>query len=99
LYKANELLASESISFKNNKALQLKIKAEGNTYSFYFAIEKNKWQSLKNKVGAKFLSTQDAGGFVGCFYGLYATSNGIPSTNKVLYNWFENKNDDAIYKK
>jgi xylan 1,4-beta-xylosidase len=99
LYKANELLASESISFKNIKAVQLKIKAEGNTYSFYFATEKNKWKLLKNKIDAKFLSTQVAGGFVGSLYGLYATSNGMPCTNKVLYNWFENKNDDAIYKK
>ena len=75
-----------------------KIEAKGNTYSFYYATEKNKWKLLKENVDATFLSTATAGGFVGCFYSMYATSNGTKSNFKVSYDWFECKSEDDIFK-
>jgi xylan 1,4-beta-xylosidase len=91
-----ELLASAKL--KTNKALQLKIEANNDAYSFYYLEEKDKWLLLKDNVDGKFLSTKTAGGFVGCLFAMYATSNGAATTNKAMYDWFEYKGDDDVYK-
>lgn len=91
-----ELIASSELN--SDGFLSLKIQADNNKYHFYYAEENNKWVLLKDNVDAKFLSTKTAGGFVGCMYSMYATSNGIQTTNKVLYDWFEYKGGDDIYK-
>jgi len=94
-----EIIASQNIATKNGALLYLKIMADGANYSFYYATQENKWQLLKDKVDGKFLSTKVAGGFVGSMYVMYATSNGMATTNKAYYNWFECKSDDDVYKK
>jgi alpha-N-arabinofuranosidase len=94
-----EVLESKNIESKVARELLLKIKANGDTYSFYYATQKNNWQLLKGNVDGKFLSTKLAGGFVGCMYAMYATSNGIATTNKAYFNWFECSNNDDVYKK
>jgi alpha-N-arabinofuranosidase len=91
-----EMLAFAEL--KNDNPLQLKIQADNDKYHFYYAQEKNKWILLKDDVDGKFLSTRNAGGFVGCMYAMYTTSNGLATTNKALYDWFEYKGDDDIYK-
>ena len=53
---------------------------------------------LLETLDGKWLSTKTAGGFVGCMYALYVTSNGKPSTNTASLNWLEAKNDDDAYK-
>lgn len=78
--------------------LRLKIEARGNTYAFLFAPLHGPWQVLQENVDAKFLSTQEAGGFVGCMYALYATSLGRASTNRAYVDWFEYRGDDEVYK-
>ncbi len=91
-----ELIASAEL--KNDKPLQLKIQADNDKYNFYYSEEKNKWILLKNNVDGKFLSTKTAGGFVGCMYAMYGTSDGVETINKALYDWFEYKGNDVIYK-
>ena len=91
-----ELLASAEL--KTDNPLQLKIQADNDKYNFYYSEEKNKWTLIKENVDGKFLSTKTAGGFVGCMYAMYGTSNGVATTNKALYDWFEYKGDDNIYK-
>ena len=93
------LIASQTINEKNNSEVFLKIAANGSRYSFYYATQRNKWQLLKDNVDGKFLSTKIAGGFVGSMYAMYATSHGKATTNKVLYNWFECRIEDDVYKK
>jgi xylan 1,4-beta-xylosidase len=97
LFKGEELIASSPISL-NKTDLFLKIEAKGNFYSFYYATQKDNWQLLKDNMDGKFLSTQVAGGFVGSFYSMYATSNGVPSASTALYDWFECKGEDDVYK-
>ncbi|MGZ8536937.1 MAG: glycoside hydrolase family 43 protein [Flavisolibacter sp.] len=92
-----ELLASKQLS-KTPANLQLKIEAKGSSYSFSYSTEKNKWILLKDAVDAKFLSTESAGGFVGCVFGMYATSLGKESKNKAYYDWFEYKGNDDVFK-
>jgi xylan 1,4-beta-xylosidase len=91
-----ELLGSQLLPGLKN-ALQLKIEAKGNKYAFYYAMQKGRWTLFKDDVDAKFLSTKTAGGFVGCMYGLYATSTGIKTNNKVYFNWFETRANDELY--
>jgi xylan 1,4-beta-xylosidase len=95
--KSPELMAAALVNSTNE--LFLKIEAKGNEYAFYFATQKNNWQLLQDKVDAKFLSTEVAGGFVGCYYAMYASSGGVASSSRALYHWFECSNDDTVYKK
>jgi xylan 1,4-beta-xylosidase len=79
--------------------LLLKIEANGDKYNFYYAVKKDKWILLKAGLDGKFLSTKGAGGFVGCLYAIYATSDGKPSDGTAHFNWFECRSDDEVYKK
>ncbi len=93
-----ELIAEHSINKKNKKAILFKIEVLDDKYHFYYALNKKEWILLKADVDAKFLSTKTAGGFVGCFYALYATSEGKSSTNTAQYQWFESRSNDDVYK-
>ena len=93
-----ELLASQPIGQRaGGEELSLKIEAHGNTYAFRYAVDNNEWRLLKENVDAKYLSTKDAGGFVGCMYALYATSLGKPSEATAYYDWFEYVGSDEVY--
>jgi alpha-N-arabinofuranosidase len=90
------LLASQPLI--KNKNFYLKIEAKGDTYSFCYANKKNKWKLLKDSVDGKFLSTKDAGGFVGSMFAMYASSGGKTSPSIAAYDWFEYKGSDDMYK-
>ena len=91
-----ELLASKKID--SQKKIFLKIEAKADKYDFYFAEKKDKWELLTGNVDGKFLSTSQAGGFVGSLFALYATSNGKPTNVSAIYDWFEYKGFDDVYK-
>ena len=92
----NDVITSVPI---DNKKIQLRIDAEGEFYSFYYATEPNKWKVLKDKVDAKFLSTHVAGGFIGSFFGMYATASGKSSTNKASFKYLRYSGKDPMYNK
>jgi alpha-N-arabinofuranosidase len=97
--RSMQLLASHELAGGiGTKPVGLKIEAHGSTYSFLFQTQKDTWTLLKDAVDARFLSTQVAGGFVGCMYALYATSLGEPSTNKAYFDWFEYSGNDIVYR-
>ncbi len=91
------LLASQPIAA--DQKLFLKIEANGGLYSFYYASKKGKWILLKDNVDGKFLSTKEAGGFVGSLFAMYGTSDGKTSSSVAKYHWFEYKGNDDSYKK
>jgi xylan 1,4-beta-xylosidase len=94
-----ELLASRELDDGMiNKAITLKVEALGNTYSFLYATDKVKWNTLSENVDATFLSTRTAGGFVGCMYTLYATSLGKPSATTAYFDWYEATGNDEVYR-
>ncbi|KGO95150.1 glycoside hydrolase family 43 protein [Flavobacterium subsaxonicum] len=74
----------------------LQIVSKGAYYSFYYAVGKGKPLLFADNVDAKYLSTKTAGGFVGCIYGLYATSQGIASTNVAVYDYLQLSNEDGV---
>ena len=68
--------------------LYLKIEAHGQEFQFFYATSLNDWQSLAKNVDGRILSTPVAGGFLGTYIALYASSNGLESTNHADYDWF-----------
>jgi len=56
---------------------------------FYIAIQPGEWQTVAEIVDGRILSTPLAGGFVGAYLGLHASSNGQPSTNQADFDCFE----------
>ncbi|MDO7848640.1 glycoside hydrolase family 43 protein [Hymenobacter sp. M29] len=96
--KIMSLLAEAPLKSATAK-VQLRIRAEGDTYGFGFSEDGKTWTTLKDKVDAHFLSTQEAGGFIGCLIGFYATSSGKPTTNSASYKWLKYAGNDPVYKK
>jgi xylan 1,4-beta-xylosidase len=80
-------------------SVQLRIQAQGDTYNFGFSENGKTWTVLQDKVDGKFLSTQVAGGFIGCLFGMYATSSGQPTTNTAAFKWLKYEGNDPMYKK
>jgi alpha-N-arabinofuranosidase len=91
------LLTSKTLDRSVND-LQLKIESKGDQYIFYYATQQGEWISMDQILDAKFLSTQVAGGFVGCIYAMYATSLGEESQAKASFDWFEYAGNDDVYK-
>jgi alpha-N-arabinofuranosidase len=69
--------------------MYLKVEAHEQDYHFYFANQPGEWQALTENVDGRILSTPVAGGFVGAYIAMYASSNGQPSTNHADFDWFE----------
>ena len=67
----------------------LKVEADGQAYSFYVATDLKAWLPLAEDVDGRLLSTSYAGGFVGAYLGMYASSNGQSSANTADFDWFE----------
>jgi xylan 1,4-beta-xylosidase len=55
------------------------------------ANQPGEWIPLATEVDGRILSTPVAGGFVGAFLAMYASSNGLPSENFADFDWFEYK--------
>lgn len=69
--------------------ISLKVEAHSQAYGFYYSNQLDDWNVLAEGVDGRILSTPLAGGFVGAYIGMYASSNGQPSTNYADFDWFE----------
>ncbi|GAB3296351.1 glycoside hydrolase family 43 protein [Hymenobacter humi] len=96
--KQPELLAQAPLKSATG-SVQLRIKAQGDTYGFHFSDNGKAWTTLQDKVDGKFLSTQVAGSFIGCVFGMYATSSGQPTANTASFKWLKYEGNDPMYKK
>ncbi|OGX83164.1 glycoside hydrolase family 43 protein [Hymenobacter coccineus] len=96
--KSPEMLAKAPLKAAAGKVM-LRINADGDTYSFRYSEDGKNYTVLKDKVDARFLSTQTAGGFIGCLYGMYGTSAGQPTTNTASFKSLKYEGDDPMYKK
>ncbi|RNI29151.1 glycoside hydrolase family 43 protein [Rufibacter latericius] len=79
------------------KPLFLKVDFKAGKYAFYYGTKEGEWTLLQDNVDGTFLSTRTAGGFVGVTLGMYATSQGKPSTGKATFDWFHYEGKDPIY--
>jgi alpha-N-arabinofuranosidase len=69
----------------------LKVSAQGQAYSFFASEDGKQWHTVAENVDGRMLSTTVAGGFVGTYIGLYASSNGVTSQNTADFDWFDYK--------
>lgn len=93
-----ELLGEAALPENSSASpLGLMIEAMGSVYRFRYAGTPGQWQTLRDSVDARFLSTHTAGGFVGCVYALYATSLGTQSGTTAGYTRFEYAGRDTPY--
>lgn len=76
----------------------LGIEAAGEQYTFRYADKPGKWVVLQDNVDGTFLSTQVAGGFIGCVFGMYATSSGTETSNKASFTYLKYNGKDPMYK-
>jgi xylan 1,4-beta-xylosidase len=83
---AEEIVAEQPVAAGR---LYLKVEAHEQAYSFYVASEPGEWLAVAQAVDGRILSTPVAGGFVGAYIAMYASSNGQPSTNHADFGWFE----------
>jgi alpha-N-arabinofuranosidase len=81
-----EILVQQAI---DSQQIFLKIEAHEQDYSFYFSGKPHEWKLLAKNIDGRILSTPVAGGFVGAFIGMYASSDGQPSANHADFDWFE----------
>ncbi|MDI9363869.1 MAG: glycoside hydrolase family 43 protein [Flavobacterium sp.] len=95
--KTIEVLASTTLE-GSAKKVQLRIDAKGEYYSFLYATTSNKWVVFKDKVDGKFLSTHDAGGFIGCFFGLHATGSATKTNNTASFKYLKYTGNNLFYK-
>ncbi|MBN2086458.1 MAG: glycoside hydrolase family 43 protein [Anaerolineales bacterium] len=85
------VLASKAI---RSGKVYLKVSAAGQAFSFHFAEQSERWQPVAENVDGRILSTPVAGGFIGAYIGMYASSNGKPSDNFADWDWFEYAGSD-----
>ncbi|GII76353.1 glycoside hydrolase 43 family protein [Sphaerisporangium rufum] len=69
--------------------LWLGVAARGQDYQMSYATEPGEWRPLGDPVDGRVLSTPVAGGFIGAYIGLYASSEGGPAGNTADFDWFE----------
>jgi xylan 1,4-beta-xylosidase len=86
-----EILAQRSFS---SGLVYLRVAAHEQDYGFYAAVSPAEWQPIAEAVDGRILSTPVAGGFVGCYIGMYASSNGQPSTNRAYFDSFDYRSLD-----
>jgi xylan 1,4-beta-xylosidase len=103
LYKGNRATKSMDLMVEkelqiSNSPIYLQISANNDSYRFSYAELKGQWRVLKDNVDGKFLSTQEAGGFIGSVFALYATSSGRQATNAASFKWLDYSGDDLVYK-
>lgn len=98
LYKSGdremELIAQKPIA---DAPVGLRIQAEGEFYSFYYS-NGTSWELLQDQVDGKFLSTKVAGGFIGCLFGMYATSSGAQSSAAASFKYLKYTGNDPMFR-
>lgn len=95
--KALELVTEVPLTSSAAK-VDFKIQSEGALYSFYYSTDGKNWTLLKDQVDGKFLSTKAANSFIGCVYGLYATSSGEQSENSASFSFLKYSGNDSMLK-
>ena len=81
----------------NSALVYLKIEANRDKYNFSYATSPKQWKLLLRNADGKFLSTKEAGGFVGSLFALYATSSGEKSVQTANFEWLDYEGNDISF--
>lgn len=66
------VIASSPVELSEKDPVRLRIEADGGSYDFSYASPAGDWTTLQEGADGTILSTQEAGGFVGTYFGMYA---------------------------
>jgi xylan 1,4-beta-xylosidase len=69
--------------------IYLKVEVQSQDYRFYIGSTEASFEIVAEKVDGRILSTDLAGGFVGTYLGIFASSNGRNSQNYADFDWFD----------
>lgn len=82
----SEILASMNHDFEDSYCF-LKMTGDDKQYHFYISDDNKEWEEVGTGYDASYLSTSEAGGFVGAIIGMYASSNGKTTDNIAHFDW------------
>ena len=72
-----------------NDVVFLKIENDNMKLRFYYGSTESDFIQIGQDQDASVLSSGVAGGFIGAYVGMYASSNGVKSKNNASFDWFE----------
>ncbi|MDA3930436.1 MAG: glycoside hydrolase family 43 protein [Prolixibacteraceae bacterium] len=81
-----KLVATKSV---DEEEIVLGVKANNLKYQFYFGKDKASLKPIGDVQDATVNASQSGIDFTGPMVGFYASSNGLQSTNKAVFDWFE----------
>ncbi len=87
-YKDKVETIAEALQDDSYTEICLRIVEKEQDLTFSYSLDGKVYRTLADHVDARILSTDVAGGFVGNTIGLYATSNGKPSTTAAAFDYF-----------
>ncbi len=67
----------------------LRLSVNGLALQFHAGADEEHLAPVGGEQDGRVLSTRTAGGFVGAYVGMYASSQGTPSTNSAAFEWFD----------
>ena len=74
-------------SGETEQLLKIRLQCHDQTAKVWIASE-NGWECAAEEISLLPYTTEEAGGFVGCTIGMYASSNGMESKNHADFAWF-----------
>jgi len=69
---SGEILRTKLENFKPGECIFLKMKVMGKDFSCEYSLDNKTWRQFGHALDAAYLSTTEAGGFTGTYFGLYA---------------------------
>jgi alpha-N-arabinofuranosidase len=75
--------------------VQFRLGTRDRKYYFSWSADGQNWQMLDNTFDVSCLAQVVCGGFTGIYVGMFAGSNGQPSTNHADFDWFEYRAAEA----
>ena len=86
--KGTETKAAEVLlRGETEQLLKIRLQCHDQTAKVWIASE-NGWECAAEEISLLPYTTEEAGGFVGCTIGMYASSNGMESKNHADFAWF-----------
>ena len=86
--KGTETKAAEVLlPGETEQLLKIRLQCHDQTAKVWIASE-NGWECAAEEISLLPYTTEEAGGFVGCTIGMYASSNGMESKNHADFAWF-----------
>lgn len=79
-----------TVAYKKDDVIMRMINKEM-SLQFFFGVDENNLHQIGKDQDASVITSKVAGGFIGAYIGLYTSSNGNKSKNKLIVNWFDYK--------